>query len=111
MDFGDKMMQARKDKSLSRDELGKVIGTSGAIIGRYERNDMKPSIEIAAKVALALDISLDYLVGNASLEVKDKSILQRLESIAKMPGGKKDELFNVIDAYIRDFKTSQAYSH
>jgi len=110
MDFGDRMMQARKDKSLSRDELGKVISTSGAIIGRYERNDMKPSIEIAAKVALVLNVSLDYLVGNISLEVKDKSMLRRLENIAKMPGGKKDELFNVIDAYIRDFKTSQAYS-
>jgi DNA-binding XRE family transcriptional regulator len=30
--FNDKMSQARKDKDLSRDELGKAIGTSGAII-------------------------------------------------------------------------------
>jgi ribosome-binding protein aMBF1 (putative translation factor) len=111
MDFGNRMMQARKGKGLSREELGQVIGTSGAIIGRYERNDMKPSIEIAAKIALALDVSLDYLVGNASLEIKDKSMIERLESIAKMPGTKKDELFNVIDAYLRDYKTSQAYTH
>ena len=104
-------MLARKQKELSREELGKIIGTSGAIIGRYERNDMKPSIEIAAKIAQALDISLDYLVGNASLEIKDKSMIERLESIAKMPVNKKDELFNVIDAYLRDFKTSQAYTH
>ena len=104
------MMQARKDKGVSREDLGKSIGTSGAIIGRYERNDMKPSIEIAAKIAIALDISLDYLVGNTSLEVKDKSIMQRLENIALMPTQKRKELFNVIDAYIRDFKTSQAYA-
>ncbi|MEQ6118062.1 hypothetical protein [Reichenbachiella sp. MALMAid0571] len=44
-------------------------------------------------------------------EIKDKSMLERLESIAKMPVNKKDELFNVIDAYLRDFKTSQAYTH
>lgn len=111
MDFGDRMMQARKQKGLSREDMGQAIGTSGAIIGRYERNDMKPSIEIAAKIAQVLGISLDYLVGNASLEIKDKSMTERLESIAKMPVSKKDELFNVIDAYLRDFKTSQAYTH
>ena len=111
MDFGDRMMQARKQKGLSREDMGQAIGTSGAIIGRYERNDMKPSIEIAAKIAQVLGISLDYLVGNASLEIKDKSMMERLESIAKMPVSKKDELFNVIDAYLRDFKTSQAYTH
>lgn len=111
MDFGNKMMQARKGKELSREGLGNIIGTSGAIIGRYERNDMKPSIEIATKIALALDVSLDYLVGNATFGVKDKSVIERIESITKMPGSKKDELFNVIDAYLRDFKTSQAYTH
>ncbi|WP_367281463.1 helix-turn-helix domain-containing protein [Porifericola rhodea] len=31
------MILARKEKGLSREELGQSIGTSGAIIGRYER--------------------------------------------------------------------------
>jgi transcriptional regulator with XRE-family HTH domain len=109
MSFGSKMTQIRKDKKLSREELGKLVGTSGAIIGRYEREDMKPSIEMAAKIALSLEVSLDYLVGNSSIEVKDKEMILRLESIAKMPTDKRTELFNVMDAYIRDFKTKQAY--
>ncbi|MEL6661143.1 MAG: helix-turn-helix transcriptional regulator, partial [Bacteroidota bacterium] len=41
-DFGNRMTQARKEKGLSRDELGKSIGTSGPVIGRYERGDMTP---------------------------------------------------------------------
>ncbi|PCH64859.1 MAG: transcriptional regulator [Bacteroidetes bacterium] len=110
MDFGNKMMQARKDKNLSREQLGKKVGTSGPIVGRYERGDMMPSIEIAAKVADALEISLDYLVGKSSLEVKDKKMLDRLESIAKIPEANRTELFNVIDAYLRDFKAKQAYA-
>ena len=110
LDFGNKMMQARKDKNLSREQFGKLIGTSGPIVGRYERGDMMPSVEIAAKVAEALEISLDYLVGKSSLVVKDKKMLDRLENIAKMPVDKRSELFNVIDAYLRDFKTKQAYA-
>lgn len=109
MQFGDKISQLRKEKGLSREELGKAVGTSAAIIGRYERNDMKPSIEIATKIAQALEVSLDYLVGNSTELIKDKKILERLEVIAKMPSDKKTELFNVIDAYIRDFRTKQAY--
>ena len=110
MHFGDKIGQLRKEKGLSREELGKIVGTSAAIIGRYERGDMKPSIEIATKIAKALEVSLDYLVGNSTEIVKDKKVLKRLESIATMPDEKKTELFNVIDAYLRDYKAKQAYA-
>lgn len=70
---------------------------------------MVPSIEIATKIAEALDVSLDFLVGNSSLLVKDKSILVRMKDIAKLPSTKRSELFNVLDAYLRDYKTSKAY--
>lgn len=110
MDFGNKITQIRKEKGLSREDLGKQVGTSGAIIGRYERGDMAPSIEIATKIAKALNVSLDFLVGNSTLIIKDNKILERLENIAKMPQNEKTQLFNVIDAYIRDFKTRQAYA-
>lgn len=108
--FGDRITQARKDKGLSREELANIIGTSGPIIGRYERGDMMPSVEIATKIANALAVSLDYLVGQSSLVVKDKSMMDRLEDIAQLPEAKRIELFNVLDAYLRDFKTSRAYA-
>ncbi|WP_345766247.1 MULTISPECIES: helix-turn-helix transcriptional regulator [Chryseobacterium] len=31
--------------------MGKAFGTSGDIIGRYERDEVKPSIEVAIKIA------------------------------------------------------------
>jgi transcriptional regulator with XRE-family HTH domain len=37
MELGDNMMLLRKKKSLSQADLGKLIGTSGDVIGRYER--------------------------------------------------------------------------
>lgn len=39
----------------------------GAVIGRYERDEVKPSIEVAAKIAQVLGVSLDYLVDNTDL--------------------------------------------
>ena len=64
------MMQARKEKGLSREELAEKIGTSGPIVGRYERNDMMPSVEIATKNSEALEVSLDFLVCISSMLLK-----------------------------------------
>ena len=54
-------------------------------------------------------MSLDFLVGKSSLLVKDNTMLERLEDIAKLPAAKQIELFNVMDAYLRDYRTSKAY--
>ena len=102
VDFNNKMVQVRKDKNLSREQLGKLIGTSGAIIGRYERGDMKPSIEIAAKIAEALEVSLDYLVGSSSVIVKDKKMLYRLELLEKISQEDKNTILKVVDSYLKE---------
>jgi transcriptional regulator with XRE-family HTH domain len=109
-DFGNKVAQLRKEKDLSRDELGEKIGTSGAIVGRYERGDMKPSIEIAAKIAEALDVSLDFLMGLSSELAKDKKMVNRLEDIKKLPEKERDKIFDYIDLVIRDVKIKKAHA-
>lgn len=109
-DFGTKVAQLRKEKGLSRDELGEKVGTSGAIIGRYERGDMKPSIEIAAKIAEALDVSLDFLMGLSSELVKDKKMVNRLEDIKKLPDTERNKIFDYIDLVIRDVKIKKAHA-
>ncbi|MBK8152524.1 MAG: helix-turn-helix transcriptional regulator [Saprospiraceae bacterium] len=57
------------------------MGTSGPIVGRYERGDMMPTIEIKSRIAGTLEVSLDFLVGNSSILVKDKNILNFIEEI------------------------------
>lgn len=105
MDFSSQMMQTRKDKSLSREQLGKLVGTSGAIVGRYERGDMKPSIDMAAKIAEALEVSLDFLVGSTSIVVKDKKMLYRLELLEKIATEDKTTILKVVDSYLKEALT------
>jgi len=110
MKIGSTITRLRKERGLSREDLGTNAGTSGAVIGRYERNEITPSVEIANKIAQALDASLDYLVGNNSVIVKDKKILERIEAIANMPTNEQNQIFNVIDALLRDYNAKKAYS-
>lgn len=109
MDFGQNLMLIRKQKKLSQADLGKIIGTSGDVIGRYERGDITPSVDVVAKIADALDVSVDYIIGKTKLII-DKNTLNRIEEISNLPDDKKSYVFNLIDMCLRDFKTKKAYA-
>jgi ribosome-binding protein aMBF1 (putative translation factor) len=51
MTFGEHIVLQRKQLKMSQDEQAKKVGTPAPIIGRYERGEIKPSIEIAKKIA------------------------------------------------------------
>lgn len=109
MTLGEHISVLRKKKKLAQNELGKRAGTSGDLIGRYERNEVNPSIEVVIKIADALEVSIDFLVGKTDVEI-DQSTLNRLAEIAKLPDEGKQQILMVVDALLRDFKAKQAYS-
>lgn len=108
MSFGQRLLETRKKKGISQEEIAKHLGTKGPVIGRYERDEMKPSIEVAAKMASMLEVSLDYLVGSSDLEV-DKITMKRVLELQKLPAEVRDKLYYFIDMSIRDYKAKQAY--
>lgn len=108
MTFGAHTTALRKRKSLSQADLGKIVGTSGDIIGKYERDEVKPSIEVASKIADALEVSLNFLVGKTSVEIDSKT-LKRLQDMKKFNDLDKAHLFEIIDAFLIDRKTKKEY--
>jgi len=109
MTFGAHTTALRKRKAISQADLGKIVGTSGDIIGKYERDEVKPSIEVASKIADALDVSLDFLVGKTNVEIDTKT-LKRLQEMQKLNDPDKAHLFEIIDAFLRDRKTKKEYA-
>lgn len=109
MSFGSRLLEARKAKGISQEELAKYLGTKGPAIGRYERDEMKPSIEVAAKMADYLDVSLDYLVGKTDVKLDNKT-MKRILDVQNLKQDVQDKIFDYIDLVIRDNKTKQAYS-
>ena len=109
VEFRDNMMLIRKKKGFSQAALGKAIGTSGDVVGRYERGDIKPSIEVVVKIADALEVSVDHLIGKTDLQL-DKDAVQRLVDISKLPDESKNCVLGLIDMALRDFKAKKAYA-
>jgi transcriptional regulator with XRE-family HTH domain len=74
---------------------------------RYERNEVSPSIEVAKKIADALEVSLDYLAGDGQHAHFDKQTLKLINEIEQLDSGIKEKLIFLANAVIRDFKLTQ----
>jgi transcriptional regulator with XRE-family HTH domain len=103
MSFGKRLLEARKNKGISQEDLATHLGTKGPAVGRYERDEMKPSVEAAAKMASFLNVSLDWLVGHTDLEF-DKGMVKRMVEVTKMKNEQKEHVFALLDAFIATSK-------
>jgi transcriptional regulator with XRE-family HTH domain len=110
MNIGNIISQLRDKNSLSQSDLAEKSNVSRVMIGKYERGEAIPSIDAAKKIADALGVSLDFLVGESKNASFDKRTLQRIQDLELLEESKKETLFDLIDTYIRDFKTRGAYS-
>ncbi len=104
MAFADRLSFARKQKKIRQSDLGTLVGTSGDIIGKYERGENTPSIEVATKIADALGVTLDYLVKDSQYEQVDNDTLKRLKDIQMMSAENKEHVFALLDAFIKQTK-------
>ena len=89
--------------------LGKLAGTSGDVIGRYERGDIKPSIDAVVKLAEVLDVSIDYLVSKndeADL-LKDATMVQRLRDLVTLKDKEREHVLFALDAMIQKVKLKE----
>ena len=109
MDFTKRLYDIRTERKLTREKLGQIISTSGAIIGKYERGERTPSVEIARKIANALDVSLDFLVGNTALRL-DGKLIKKIEEIQQLPSEDQDHLFYLLDNVLQNVKAKKAFA-
>ena len=63
MTTGERIRVRRKELRLPPRVMAAAANISLATVYRYENNTQSPSLENAAKLALLLDTSLDYLAG------------------------------------------------
>ncbi len=110
MDLRDRLTTLRKQKDMSQTDLAKAAGVSREIIGRYERSEALPSIEVAKKIADTFAVSLDYLVGEGINASFDKKSLTRLEDIEKLDADTKEKIYFVIDNIIQNVKAKKAFA-
>lgn len=100
MTFGDKLIEARKNRELSQKKLGELVDIDKRIISRYETNKTLPSIDVAKKLADALHVSLDYLTGlDYSLFIDDQEMTKLLKGYDNLKDEDKSTIKKIIKAF------------
>lgn len=102
----------RKRAGLSQAALAAASSISREAIGKYERAESSPSVDIASRIAAALGVTLDYLVAGATAATDDldDDILARARELNGLPDDERQPLLRVLDAYLRDVRIRRTYS-
>jgi transcriptional regulator with XRE-family HTH domain len=105
MDFADRLKKTRTEKGFSKNELGKLAEIHHVQIGRYENKGSLPSVDVLAKIANALGVSIEYLLNGTSNNLaentlSDKELLNQFKTVENFPEEKKMIIKELIDAFI-----------
>lgn len=109
--FGKKLAECRKAKGFSQSELAKRISTHYSIIGKYERDEVKPTVDVVKKLATELDTTVGYLLGETKDNdlFRDPVMLKRLQQINSLPEEDKHCILYAIDNLLASATTRIAY--
>jgi transcriptional regulator with XRE-family HTH domain len=103
--FGDRVIEIRKKRKITQEELGNAIGVDKRVISKYEKNQTVPSVITANAIANSLETSIDYLMNDsidkfANSELIDKEILRLFKEVHKLNEKNKEMVRTFIDAFL-----------
>lgn len=69
--FGERLRNARERRGLTQEQLAAMVGVAASRESEYESGHFTPHLEKAVKLAVALEVTLDELVGRHPPEIAD----------------------------------------
>jgi transcriptional regulator with XRE-family HTH domain len=102
--LGKRLATLRKERGFTQVELAEKVGVIQPIISDYERGRLRPHPDMLVRLAGALNISSDELLGIATAPTASPAInrrfLRRLQAVDKLPKRDQDALLRTIDAFL-----------
>ncbi len=101
----DRLLEARKKKGISQQELAKLAKVHFTNVGKYERGESVPAADILNRIAKALEVITDYLL-NGTLQdksadaISDEELLLQFRKVEQLPANKKKLVKEFLDAFI-----------
>lgn len=78
MSFGENLKNVRKQRGITQEELAEILGVSRQAISKWESDNGYPETEKLLLLSKTLNISLDYLMNDASEMQKKEQTEEKL---------------------------------
>jgi transcriptional regulator with XRE-family HTH domain len=103
--LGERLARLRKERGYTQVELAEKIGIVQTIISDYEKDRFRPTAEMIIRLAQALEVSTDELLGLKQTKKQENraslQILRRLNKIQSLPAAQRKVLLKTIDTFIK----------
>jgi transcriptional regulator with XRE-family HTH domain len=108
--LGKRLARLRKERGYTQVELAEKTGVVQVIISDYERGKLRPHPDMIVRLAKAMQISADELLGlsapQANTPPVNRRFLRRLQAVDKLPKRDQEALLRTIDAFLAARKAS-----
>ena len=114
-EFPDRLIRLRKAHRLSQTELARAAGVSQAVISLYERGTNEPAASIVARLAQALGVSTDELLGVkpakpvSEMDRETRKLWRRLQKLRTLSYRDQRAVVRYIESLVR-MKATKASS-
>lgn len=102
--FGARLAALRKAAGFTQMELAEELGTSQRMIAYYESPQALPPSALLPRMAQALGISTDVLLGVAPVKraakPRDSRLHRRLQQVEQLEPNEKRQVLQLLDAFI-----------
>jgi len=107
MPFSERLATIRKERHLTQEALGNLIGLTKAQIYRYEKGSSKPTLDVIKNLAIALSVTTDQLIFEEGERQPDDSLLLLLEGVSKLDPEEKHVIKQMVEGIMLKHQAKQ----
>ena len=100
MNFGKRLADIRKERGLTQQALGELVGMHGVQIHRYESGNTFPTYEGIRKLAVGLNISSDALLFDKDERGPSDNLRLQFEAISQFDEAERRMITEILDSLI-----------
>lgn len=104
VDFGRRLADLRRGCGITQVELARKVGTTQRMITYYERESERPPAVLLPKIAKALRVSVDRLLGlepvKERVSLRDARVLNRVRKILILPPTKQRAVIEHLESLV-----------
>lgn len=107
-DTGEKIRELRKERGLNQDQLAELASLNRVTVAKYESGRVEPGAQALSRIADALEVSTDVLLGRSEAPVESVRTPRTVESqfisevVDYLPQVEREKALNMLRAVYAD---------
>lgn len=107
-DTGEKIRELRKERGLNQDQLAELASLNRVTVAKYESGRVEPGAQALSRIADALEVSTDVLLGRSEAPVESVRAPRTVESqfisevVDHLPQAEREKALNMLRAVYAD---------